>query len=87
VTPHLVELANAIAAVQRSWLDLSAVPADLAGPIVPHEMQLQLDSIIARIEASRNGYNQILLNYNAALKQFPARLIVRLMGFSPGGML
>ena len=84
---QLVVLAHAMAAVRDSWDAMRAVPADLAGPVVPNDLQVQWDVIARRVETSRNGYNQILLKYNEALEQFPARLIAGLMGFKAGGTL
>jgi LemA protein len=84
---QLEVLAHAMASVREAWDALRAVPADLAGPVVPDDMQVQWDAIARRVETSRNGYNQILLKYNEALEQFPARLITGLMGFNAGGTL
>jgi LemA protein len=84
---QLVVLAHAMTAVREAWDALRAVPADLAGPVVPNDMEVQWDVIARRVETSCNGYNQIVLKYNEALGQFPARLIAGLMGFKPGGTL
>lgn len=90
-TPLAIEplagLAQAMGALRQVWDSLQAVPADLAGPVLPHDMHVQWDVVTHRVENSRNGYNQILAQYNEALAQFPARWIVGLMGFKPGGLL
>jgi LemA protein len=90
-TPLAIEplagLTQAMAAVRQVWHSLQAVPADLAGPVLPHDVQTQWDAIAHRVETSRNGYNQIVVKYNEALAQFPARLVIGLMGFKPGGIL
>jgi LemA protein len=90
-TPLAIEpmagLTQATAALRQVWDSLQAVPADLAGPVLPHDMHVDWDAVTHRVENSRNGYNQILIQYNEALAQFPARWIVGLMGFRPGGML
>ena len=83
----LVGLTQAMAALLEVWDRLQAVPADLAGPVLPYDMHVQWDVVTHRVENSRNGYNQILVQYNEALAQFPARWIVGLMGFRPGGIL
>jgi LemA protein len=83
----LAGLTQAMAAVRQVWASLQAVPADLAGPVLPHDVQIQWDVIAQRVETSRNGYNQIVFKYNEALAQFPARLVIGLMGFKPGGIL
>jgi LemA protein len=86
ITP-MAGLTQATAALQQVWDSLQAVPSDLAGPVLPHDIHVQWDAVTHRVENSRNGYNQILAQYNEALTQFPARWIVGLMGFKPGGML
>jgi LemA protein len=83
----MADLQQAISALQRVWDGFSALPRDLAGPALPGDMQAQWDAIAHRVETSRNGYNQILLKYNEAVAQFPARLIVGLMGVKPGGLI
>jgi LemA protein len=55
--------------------------------VVPADMQARWDAITLRVESARSGFNQILTKYNEALDQFPARLLVGLMGFKPGGLL
>jgi LemA protein len=83
----LAGLKQAMAVLLHVWASLQAVPADLAGPVLPHDIQAQWDAIAHRVETSRNGYNQIVVKYNEALVQFPARLVIGLMGFKPGGIL
>lgn len=83
----LVRLGAALDAVQASWRHLHESPADLAGPVVPADMQTHWEAITHRVESARSGFNQILTKYNEALDQFPARLVVGLMGFKPGGLL
>jgi hypothetical protein len=39
------------------------------------------------VEIARGGLNQIILKYNEALKQYPARLIVGALGFETAGIL
>lgn len=86
-TEPLGELALAMATLQQVWDRLRDVPEDLAGPPMPNEMRMQWDVVTHRVETSRSGYNQILLKYNEALSQVPARLVVGLMGFKRGGTL
>jgi LemA protein len=82
-------LQQAIITLQQAWEGLLTLPVDFAhaGTAVPKDMQVRWNATTHRVETSRNGYNQILLKYNAALAQFPARLIVGLMGVKPGGLL
>jgi len=87
VIEPLGELALAMTTLQQVWDRLRDVPEDLAGPPMPNEMRMQWDVVTHRVETSRSGYNQILLKYNEALTQVPARLVVGLMGFKRGGTL
>lgn len=83
----LMRLGAALDAVQATWRHVREAPADLAGPVVPADMQVRWDAITQRVDSARSGHNQILTKYNEALVQFPARLVVGLMGFKPGGLL
>ena len=77
----------AIVALQHTWGALCDAPADLAGSIVPDVMPKRWELISLSVQKSRNGLNQIVKSYNAALTQFPASLIAGVMGFKPGGTL
>ena len=83
----LAFVSEAFDAVQNAWLNLREVPADLVGPAVPAAMQLQWDAATVKVQTARGGLNQILTKYNEAIVQFPARLIVGILGFKPTGLL
>ncbi len=83
----LAHLGRSFDAVQAAWRGLIEIPPDLAGPVVPATMRTQWDTVTQRVETARGGFNQILIQYNEALSQFPARLVAGLMGFEPGGTL
>lgn len=83
----LSRLVAAFDGVQVAWSHLRALPPDLAGPVVPAELHAQWEAVALRVETARGGFNKILTQYNAALEQFPARLVVGWMGFKPGGTL
>ncbi len=83
----LARLGEDYATLQGTWRELHETPADLAGPVVPVAMQARWEAITLRVESARSGFNQILMKYNEALGQFPARLVVGMMGFKPGGLL
>lgn len=83
----LARLVAAFDGVQVAWRHLATVPPDLAGPVIPAELHTQWEAVALRVETARGGFNQILTQYNAALDQFPARLVVGWMGFKPGGTL
>ena len=86
-TEVLAHLGQSFDAVQTAWHRLSDTPPDLAGPLVPAAIRSKWDSVAQRADTARGGFNQILVQYNDALRQFPARLVVRWMGFKPGGTI
>ena len=83
----LEHLGQSFDALKTAWHTLSEVPPDLAGPVVPATMRMQWDLVTQRVETARGGFNQIQIQYNEALGQFPARLVAGWMGFKPGGKL
>ena len=83
----LDQLGHALDTVQEAWRAVGSAPPDLAGPIVPAAMRLQWDATTQRVETARGGFNKIVTQYNEALAQFPARLVVGMMGFKPSGLL
>jgi LemA protein len=83
----MARLQQALTALQQGWEGLLTMPGDLAGPTIPEDMQARWSAIAHQVETSRNEYNQILHEYNESVAQFPARLIVGLLGVRPGGRL
>jgi LemA protein len=83
----LSHLADAIAAVQTEWQVLRDEPADLAGSPVPDAMRQQWEEASVKLQSARDAFNQIMARYNEALQQFPARLVVAIMGFQRAGVL
>lgn len=83
----LTRLASAIAAVQLEWQTLRDEPADLAGSPVPEAMRQQWEEAWVKMQSARDAFNQIMARYNEALQQFPARLVVSIMGFQRAGVL
>jgi LemA protein len=90
-TPLAVEsLANlqlSMFEVQQAWGVLFQLPADLVGPSVPAELQQQWEVAYAKLQNARGGMNQILVRYNEAISQFPARLIAGMLGFKSAGQM
>ena len=83
----LLGLAEVLAQLRPVSGGLPSEEGDLAGSLFHAETRDHWDRVTHRVETSRIGYNQIMVKYNEALKQFPARLIVGVMGFKPGGLL
>jgi LemA protein len=80
-------LAQTVDAIDNEWLQLREQPADLAGPIMPEAMQKLWDEAALKVRTARGGFNQIVDRYNEALQQFPASLVVGMMGFKMAGKL
>jgi len=66
-----------------SWARVQNEPHDLAGSPLPDTLQLQWERI--SLYASRAGleFNRPVAAYNAAIAQFPARLLAWVFGFKP----
>jgi LemA protein len=85
--PPLQALAHSVDAIELQWTALREQPADLAGPTMPEAMQKLWDEAALKVRMSRGGFNQIVERYNQALDQFPASLVVKMMGFQVAGTL
>jgi len=80
-------LARTVDAIEAQWITLREQPADLAGPTMPEAMQKLWDEAALKVRTARGGFNQIVERYNQALAQFPASLVVQMMGFKVAGTL
>lgn len=83
----MLALASAADGLQLEWQRLNDGPLDLAGAAVPEDMRETWNAIAEKCRSARNGLNQILINYDAAIVQFPARLLAGFMGFESAGRL
>jgi LemA protein len=83
----LQALARTVDAIETEWTQLREQPADLAGPTMPEAMQKLWDEAALKVRTARGGFNQIVDRYNQALDQFPASLVVEMMGFKVAGTL
>ena len=80
-------LGQTVDAIDAAWQPLREQPADLAGPAMPEAMQKLWDDAAFGVRAARAAFNQIVERYNEALHQFPASLMVGVMGFKEAGRL
>jgi LemA protein len=85
--PALQALAQTVDSIELAWTTLREQPADLAGPTMPEAMQKLWDEAALKVRTARGGFNQIVERYNQALDQFPASLVVEMMGFKAAGTL
>lgn len=86
-TGPLQSLASTVDAIDAEWTQLREQPADLAGPTMPEAMQKLWDEAALKVRTARGGFNQIVERYNEALGQFPASMVVKMMGFQVAGKL
>jgi LemA protein len=80
---ELADLSEAFTGLTEAWLCLKSAPADLAGPAMPEEFELQWDENAQRVRSATVEFNQTIGRYNEAISQFPARLVCGLFGFKP----
>ena len=83
VPAPLQALAAQMDGVASAWEQLQQQPADLAGSPLPQELVRSWQEAEFGVRAARTQFNQQVQAYNAALRQFPASLVVWLMGFRP----
>jgi hypothetical protein len=80
-------LALSYQVLQDEWSSLRESPDDLAGQRLPEGLQVEWERISQKVMRARNTYQQIATEYNLALQQFPANLLVRVAGFKAAGTL
>ncbi len=72
-------------ATQSLWLLNSNSATKPGGWAPPEAMRLQWEAAASKAQTARAGLDTILFKYNEAVYQFPARLVVGLLGFRPAG--
>jgi len=83
--PMLMRMTGVFEELLNAWDFLCDQPSDLAGPVVPEVLKFQWGVNTAKVQSARGGFNQIMHKYNEAIAQFPARIVVGVMRFSPAG--
>jgi LemA protein len=73
--------------LHTSWARVVNGPVDLAGAPLPEPMRLQWDDIARQTAGSCAEFNRLLVLYNDAIAQFPARILAWLFGFRTAKML
>ena len=74
--------AQAMEALQRSWLAAAEAPQDLAGEALPPELVMQWGVLSYRMLAARSAANQDLAAYNQAIAEVPARWLAPVIPFA-----
>ena len=67
--------------LHTSWIRVRNEPPDLAGDPLPEALQQQWEHISLNIGDARTEFNRRVREYNAAIQQFPARLLAWLFRF------
>lgn len=83
----MADLTTVVNRLQEAWMVLLAQPSDLAGSAIPDGMLVEWDEVNLRMQMARGAFNQLVDAYNEALHQFPAGLVVSVMGFRPAANL
>ena len=76
-------LGTALGALRLCWSQLLDLPPDLAGPVLPGTLQLQWERLEKQVDTAQAEFSKQVVNYNAAIDQFPAVLMARIFGFKP----
>jgi LemA protein len=74
-------LQTAYETLGTSWVRLRNSPPDLAGERLPEALQQQWEHLSLNTDTARAEFNQRVQDYNAAIGQFPARLLARIFRF------
>jgi LemA protein len=83
----LAALTVAGSEVAAVWGGLRTAPADLAGAALPDNLMQDWDANSRALQHAIGGFNQILVDYNEAIAQFPATVITSFLGFKPAGQI
>ena len=83
----LAALTAAGSEVWAVWGVLRSAPADLAGAALPDNLMQDWDANSRALQHAIGGFNQILVDYNEAIAQFPAKVITGFLGFKPAGQI
>lgn len=76
-------LRTTLDSLSQAWARLQGGPADPAVPVLPQALLLQWAQVSLQADRARNEFNQRVVNYNEAIRQFPALLLAWVVGFKP----
>ena len=87
-SPLVVNLGIAFEATQDAWRRCSSGQLEsTGGNLVSEAMRIEWENATLRVQVAREGLNQIMSKYNLAITQFPARLLVNVMGIKPASLM
>jgi len=81
------QVTDAINLMQMAWADQKQRPVDLGGQRIPDDLAAQWDAVTYQVQIAIANFNHIMVKYNQAITQFPARLVVGLFGFRAAGTM
>ena len=65
------------------WAELEQTPPDLPDSVLPSGAQAHWSHISVQAEIAQTEFKRAVENYNQAISQFPALLLVWIFGFKP----
>lgn len=76
-------LSEARDVLTNAWTRVSQEANDLAGSSVPEALEQQWRQLTAQSRSAAERFNQAVLHYNDAIRQFPALLLAGVFRFKP----
>ena len=74
-------LSEARDVLTHAWTRVSQEANDLAGSSVPEGLEQQWRQLTGQSRSAAERFNQAVLHYNQAIRQFPALLLAGVFGF------
>ena len=87
------EAISALCAAQRVLDDLwhgaarAGGDADSPDDRSPGDLQARLGRLAVQVSGPREAFDAAVMNYNTAVRQFPALVLARIWGFRPAGLI
>ena len=72
-------------AITSTWGRLRSTPFDLAGPALPDALVREWDENSMNVKVAVDHFNENIAEYNAAVSQFPAKVIGSFFDLKPAG--
>ena len=76
-------LSEARDVLTSAWIRVSQEANDLAGSSIPEGLEQQWRQLTAQSRSAAERFNQAVIRYNEAIRQFPALLLAGMFGFKP----
>ena len=76
-------LSEARDVLTNAWIRVSQEANDLAGSSIPEKLERQWRELSSQSRAAAERFNNAVIRYNGAIRQFPALLLAGLFAFKP----